>query len=55
MKISPVVLRQLLDFLDERYPDKLPTISIDEKQLNRLIGNQDVINCIKELIERNEN
>lgn len=54
MKIAPTVLNSLLTFLDERYPNTLPTTSIDENQLNRLIGQQDVIRCLEEILERSE-
>jgi hypothetical protein len=55
MKLAPNVLKHLLDLLFERYPNSIPTKPTTEIELSRLIGQQDVIRFIEELLERNEN
>ena len=54
MNIAPAVIRQLIGQLEEKFPDRLPQSQIKETDLARLLGQQDVLRVIKDLIERNE-
>ena len=47
MKNSETSLVNIIKWLDELYPDKLPTKNVDQFTLGRLIGQREVIEQIK--------
>ena len=47
-------INELLEELEDRYKDRLPTGRIDEYNIARLIGQQDVIKYIYQYIDYKE-
>jgi hypothetical protein len=42
---------ELLACLDDLFPDRLPQTMVDLPTLGRLLGQRDVVNCIKAALE----
>lgn len=49
-----VTVKILLEVLEERYKDKLPTDKVDDYDLGRLIGQQDVVRYILQVLDKDE-
>ena len=43
--------QELVDCLQALFPDRLPMVVVDQSSLGRLIGQQEVIRCIRQAIE----
>ena len=56
LKTSKELLRtlssqELVDCLQSLFPDRLPHVVVDASSLGRLIGQQEVIRCIRQALE----
>ena len=55
MALTLANITPILEALVEKYPNRLPTASITVEQLNRLLGQQEVIKHLYDTIEAIEN
>lgn len=54
MKLNTQLLEQVITLLIEKYPNRLPHDNISLENLNRLVGQQDVIIHLTQLLESQE-
>lgn len=52
MQINVTALKELLNSIDEKYPNEIPQRHLKAGELERLQGQQDVVRYLKEVIER---
>lgn len=49
--MNKTALSQIIDILIEKYPNRLPVMVIPETEIARMIGQQDVIHHLAQLLE----
>ncbi len=52
--IVPYVPPELVDFLEGVYPDRVPDISISDREFGAKYGQREVINYLKQLVQNQE-
>lgn len=52
MNITIDSLHQVIEELEEAFPDQLPKTNVTDSQIHRLIGQQDVIRYLKQHLEK---
>lgn len=50
----PIITDSLIEYLTTKYPNKLPESYKNEYEIGKLIGQQDVINHLKQVQQWNE-
>ena len=50
-KVTKASLESIIDSLEDRFPNKLPNIKTAQEDIHILIGQQQVIRYLKELME----
>lgn len=50
-KVHPDVLENLIEYLSLKYPDSLPVGAVTIEGIHIKIGNKQVINTLKEILE----
>lgn len=54
MRYNVSTLKELISILEDKYPNRLPKSTKAIEDINILIGNQQVITFLKEILEKTE-
>lgn len=54
MKVSVKALQQIIKMVEEKFPDKLPKKWCEPSELCVLVGQQNVVRYLYEILEKNE-
>lgn len=55
MATAPLISQQLLDYLDEVYPDKMPDVTVPIDEVRAMSGSVRVVRKLKQLFRDQQN